>query len=117
MTMTMPTLAPVECTPWCIDGSGHTDAEDLEEQFCRSASHTVELAAVADGVGRAWRRRVQVHLYRDVNGMDECGQVDFDPPRIEVVGSDTEAVGLSLEEACQLGQLLIQLATTGKRSS
>ena len=36
-------LAAVECTPWCRDGSGHTDALHPDDQACISDEHTVEL--------------------------------------------------------------------------
>ena len=62
---TIQTLAPVVCTPWCADGTGHADAEEPEDQFCRGAGWTVELAPAPEHLGSHARRRLMVHLYRD----------------------------------------------------
>ena len=57
-------LPAVVCAPWCVDGSGHTDAHFPEEQVCRGETEHVELTRlplveVADDV---WQRE-SVHLY------------------------------------------------------
>ena len=110
------TSAPVECTPWCTDGDGHADAETPDEQFCRSAAHTVELAQASDGAG--WRNRVHVHLYRDAMGVDNAGGTVLDPPRIEVLGGGVEdPMSLSTREARELGELLLRLAAAADHSS
>ena len=38
------TIPPITCQPWCEDGSGHTEADTLEEQSCLGEEHRVALA-------------------------------------------------------------------------
>ena len=117
MTMTPP-LAPVDCTPWCTEGDGHIDAEAPDEQFCRSAPHTVEVASADDGAAPRPGGRVFLHLYRDAACEDHFGEAALDPPRIELVASGTEAaLSFSTREARELGELLLRLAATADRSS
>ncbi len=110
------TSASVECTSWCADGSGHADADAPDEQFCRSAPHTVELDQAADGMGGSWRSRVYVHLYRDAIGVDGAGAAVLDRPRIEVLGGE-DPLNLSTPEARELGELLLRLATAADRGA
>lgn len=112
------TTAPVTCTPWCTDGAGHADAEAADEQFCRSAPHTVELAGASDGSDGSWRSRVYVHLYRDAIDSDGAQGPILDRPRIEVVGGEAEdPLSLSTREARELGELLLRLAASADHSS
>ena len=34
-------IPPIECQPWCADGSGHTEAHTLEKQCCPGVEHRV----------------------------------------------------------------------------
>lgn len=119
MAMTMiPPLVPVDCTPWCTEGDGHTDAEAPDEQFCRSAPHTVDVASVEDGAERLPKSRVFLHLYRDAACEGHPGEAALDPPRIELVAPGAEdALSFSTREARELGELLLRLAATADRSS
>jgi hypothetical protein len=117
MTMTFDTLAPVQCTPWCEDGAGHTDAEAPDEQFCRSAPHTVELAETPDGAGGTWRSRMYLNLYRDAEDDERSGATRLDRPRIEVVGPGADTLSLSAGEARTLARTLLELAATAERTA
>jgi hypothetical protein len=107
-------LPSVECLPWCTDGTGHPDAEDPEEQFCRSIPHLVVLAPAPAHLGGHARGRLVVHLYRDAYRVDGSPETRFEPPHIEV-GDNTGALRLSTSEARALGELLIELADTAER--
>jgi hypothetical protein len=37
-------IRPIKCQPWCADGSGHTEADRLEEQNCHGVEHRVALS-------------------------------------------------------------------------
>ena len=106
MTTALTVLPPVVCTPWCTDGTGHRDAGESDEQFCRSASRVVELAPGQPG-DRA--RRVLIHLYRDAHE-DVTGRTALEPPHVEVGGVDMDALRLSIPEARALGRMLGDLA-------
>jgi hypothetical protein len=106
MTTALTALPPVVCTQWCTDGTGHPDASESDEQFCRSASRVVELSAEQPGE-RA--RRVLVHLYRDAHE-DVAGDTELELPHVEVGGMDTDTLRLSIREARALGQILGELA-------
>ena len=41
----MSTLPPVECAPWCEDGTGHTDAWHPADQYCRVQTDDIPLTA------------------------------------------------------------------------
>jgi hypothetical protein len=59
-------VTPVECTPWCGDGTGHADAEEVDEQGCYSTERRVDLLRIpVSGQGPATTSLVTVHLYRD----------------------------------------------------
>jgi hypothetical protein len=116
ISTTSSTLAPVVCTTWCVDGSGHVDADEPHEQFCRSARHSVELAETPDGTGGSWQSRVYVHLYRDAGDGDGSDTADLQPPRVELVGTGSDTMSLSTQEARELGELLLQLAAAGDGS-
>lgn len=46
MTRTGQTLSlpPIDCTPWCTEGTGHTDAGHPDDQWCSSISFPVSLS-------------------------------------------------------------------------
>jgi hypothetical protein len=108
MTMALTALPPVVCTPWCTDGTGHTDTAESDEQFCRSARRVVELAPEEPGERV---RSLLVHLYRDAHE-DVAGETALEPPHVEVGGVDTGTLRLSIREARALGQMLRELADT-----
>jgi hypothetical protein len=108
-------LPPVACMPWCADGTGHTEAEEPEDQFCRSARHAVELGPAPEHLGGNARGDLLVHLYRDVYRVDGSGATGYEPPHIELGGSDFGALRLSTSEARKLGELLIELADTAEQ--
>ena len=59
-----PGLPAVACAPWCVDGTGHTDAPFPEDQVCRGATVEVELSRrpLVEVADDQWRRET-VHLY------------------------------------------------------
>jgi hypothetical protein len=59
-----PGLPAVTCAPWCVDGTGHTDAPFPEDQVCRGATVEVELSRrpLVEVADDQWRRET-VHLY------------------------------------------------------
>lgn len=105
------TVPPVKCTSWCIEGTGHPDAEEAAEQACDAGEHRIELAATPMHLSDRAGGHVAVHLYRDVysaNGPPST--VILEPPHIEVYSSGTEVLALSIAEGRALGELLIALA-------
>ena len=57
-------LPAVACAPWCVDGTGHTDAPFPEDQVCRGATVDGELSRrpLVEVADDQWRRET-VHLY------------------------------------------------------
>jgi hypothetical protein len=106
MTTALTALPPIVCTQWCTDGTGHPDAAESDEQFCRSATRVVDLVPGQPGERP---RRVLVHLYRDAHE-DVAGDTALEPPHVEVGGVDTDTLRLSIREARALGETLRQLA-------
>lgn len=96
-----PALPAVACTPWCVDGTGHTDAHYPEDQVCRSETIEVELSRpplVEVGEG-SWRRDT-VHLYL-------LRQAGASTPTVEMYrGELGESVSLALDEAEALSSAL-----------
>lgn len=43
-TTTIQPIAPVQCAPWCEDGTGHTDVLFASDQTCYGADLTVDLS-------------------------------------------------------------------------
>jgi hypothetical protein len=110
VTATINTVPPVQCTPWCTDGSGHPDAEDPADQSCHSAGQRIELTPTPQHLSGRHGGHLLVQLYRDVYSQDgPAGTVTPEPPHIEVYGSGTEVLALSMSEARALGELLSQL--------
>jgi hypothetical protein len=113
LTATIETVSPVECTSWCVDGTGHPDAEDPADQACHAEEHRIELAATPADLSGRTRGHLAVHLYRDVyTTQGQPPAVVLEPPHIEVCSSGTEVLALSVAEGRALGELLIRLADT-----
>lgn len=107
-------VAPVRCTPWCCDGTGHPDAEGPDEQGCYSVGRRVELVRTPVSDQGAWSHgHLAVHLYRDTHP-DGSGGAFLDQPHIEVYAGDAEPIRLSTAEARQLSDVLIELAETAQ---
>ncbi len=97
-----PGLPAVTCAPWCIDGSGHTDAPFPEDQVCRGATAEVELTRrpLVEVADDEWRRET-VHFYL----LRRPGHT----PTVEMYrGELGESVTFTLDEAEALGLALAQ---------
>jgi hypothetical protein len=106
-------VPPVQCTPWCTDGTGHPDVEEPAEQSCHGAEQRIELAPAPAHLSSQVRSHLVVQLYRDVYpGKGPAPTATVEPPHIEVYSSGTDVLAFSLTEARALGELLIQLADT-----
>ena len=106
MTMTAPsssTLPAVACTPWCVDGSGHTDAVFPEDQVCRGETVEVELTRqplVEVGEDEWVRDVVRFYLLRHAGALMTT---------IEMYRGDLgETVSLAVDEAEALGDALLR---------
>lgn len=95
-------LPAVACAPWCLDGTGHTDAPFPEEQVCRGETVEVELShRPLVEVGEDTWARETVHLYL----LRHPGAVRT---TIEVYrGELGETVSFAADEAEALGQALL----------
>ncbi len=103
--MTPTSLPAVACAPWCLDGSGHTDAPFPEEQVCTGETVDVELTRlplveISDDV---WQRD-SVHLYLLRHAGAHMTTVEM------YRGDLGETVSLTLDEAEALGRALLQAA-------
>jgi hypothetical protein len=104
-------LPPIQCTPWCTDGSGHPGVEEPADQSCHGAAQRIELAPTPAHLSGRAPRHVLLQLHRDVySGKELSHGVSLERPRVELYSSDSEVVALSINEARALGKLLIQLA-------
>lgn len=103
-------VTPIECTPWCGDGTGHPDAEEPDEQGCYSVEQRVELVRnPIPGQRSRHSTHVAVGLYRDAFPDGEGGAF-LEQPHIELVGDDDEPLRLSPAEARRLSVVLAELA-------
>ena len=109
-TAALQPVTPVQCTPWCGDGTGHPDAELPDDQGCYSAGRRVDLVRnPIPGQRAPSNAHVAVHIYRDAYP-DETGGTFLEPPHIEVRGDDVEPIRLSPAEARELSAVLAELA-------
>lgn len=99
---TVPALPAVACTPWCVDGTGHTDSHYPEEQVCRSETVEVELSRPPlVEVGEDSWRRDSVHLYM-------LRHAGASAPTVEMYrGELGESVSLTVDEAEALSAALM----------
>ncbi len=95
-------LPPVTCAPWCLDGTGHTDAHFPEDQVCRGTTVEVELSRrPLIEVGEDTWARETVHLYL-------LRHPGARRTTVEVYrGELGETVSLAIDEAKALGQALL----------
>jgi hypothetical protein len=111
---TIAIVPPVQCTPWCTDGTGHPDAEEPAEQSCHGPEQQIELTPTPAHSSSRVPSHLLVQLYRDVYaGEGPAPTATVEPPHIEVYSSGIDVLALSLTEARALGALLIQLADMG----
>lgn len=96
-------LPAVTCAPWCLDGTGHTDAHYSEEQVCRGETVQVELSRrpLVEVGDDTWAREV-LHLYL----LRHAGAL---MTTIEMYrGELGETVSLAIDEAEALGGALLR---------
>ena len=103
------TIGPVECTPWCADGTGHLTADEPEEQHCHSQPRRIDLGPTPAHLGGRSRGHLVVQLFRDVSRSDGSSELTFEPPDVEVYPSGTEALRLTVTEARALTAVLVDL--------
>lgn len=103
----MSTLPPTPCAPWCHDGSGHTDADHPEDQWCGTHSEGVELDAeplstftTKDGDKLAYKQSLDAYLSRA--GWSTRTLVNL-------THNGLTAIHLTPAEAVTLGEILTRL--------
>jgi hypothetical protein len=108
-----PKLPPVVCEPWCRDGSGHTDAFHVDDQWCSSEAET--------RVPLTRERLIQVN--DDVWALDDlrvAAQREFEGrPYVVLSRGDLQGVNLTADEAIALGEALVtfgRMVQTGATS-
>jgi hypothetical protein len=102
------TTRPVQCLPWCTDGSGHKTAEEPEEQHCHSQPRRIDLGPTPPHLGGRPPGHLVVQLYRDVHRSHGSAELYFEPPDVEVYPSGTEKLRLSIAEARALAAVLVE---------
>lgn len=98
------TLPAVQCTPWCEDRNGHTDAWHPDDQHCCSAEHRVTLSRMpllTFGEHR-WLDNVRVYLGREREGS----------PYVHLGRDTNQGAELSMSEARELRDALTDLLVT-----
>lgn len=102
---TRTTLPPVECTPWCRDGKGHTAARHPQDQCCMSESQRVSLLrepALTD---------IGMLDYMAANLVLDRFEAEA---HVELDHNDLGVASLTLAEALELGRTLIALVETAE---
>ena len=101
-------LAAVECTPWCRDGSGHTNALHPDDQACISDEHTVELTTephVRLAGASTILETLEMYLLREHDARSTT---------VEVSKGDIPVASLRLDEALELGRILTGMALAAR---
>ena len=101
-------LAPVECTPWCREGMGHTRALHPDDQACISDEHTVELTT------EPHVRLAGVSTHLATLEMYLLREHDSRNTTIEVSKGDIPIASLRLDEALELGHILTGMALAAR---
>lgn len=109
-----PPVAPIECTPWCGDGTGHLDAEDPDDQGCYSVGRRVELVRIPAPGHLGSSTHIAVHLYRDAYA-DGRGGALLEQPHIEIYADDGDGLRLSPGEARELSAVLAEVADAAQQ--
>jgi hypothetical protein len=102
------TTTPVQCLPWCTDGTGHLTAAEPEEQHCHSRPMRIDLGPTPAQQGRPPNHLV-LQLYRDVHQSHGSAELTFEQPDVEICPSATEEIKLSVEQARALAAVLVEL--------
>lgn len=99
------TLPAVQCTPWCRDGDGHTDAWHPGDQYCISESRQVALTRqpLIEGYGEG----LQMLDFLSVGSIREH---DARNAFIDLSHGDSVGVKLSPAEALELARVLTLVA-------
>ena len=108
-TTDAPSLPPVTCAAWCVDGSGHTDAHFPEDQVCRGETVEVELShrPLVQVDEDTWARE-SVHLYL----LRHPGALRTSVEMYR--GELGETVSLTVDEAEALGQALVDAVRSAR---
>jgi hypothetical protein len=96
-------LRPVECTPWCREGNGHTDELIPVDQACMSEKYIIELTTEPLGIrfdGTTGPQTVSVYLLRERNARITT---------LELSINDEPEVSLTTEESLALRAILTDL--------
>jgi len=100
---------PVQCLPWCTDGTGHLAAEEPEEQHCHSQPRRIDLRPTPARRGGRPSGHLLVQLYRDVNRSHGSAELNLEPPEVEVYPSGADELKLSVAEARALAAVLVEV--------
>lgn len=90
------TLPPVECTSWCTHGDGHTEQMFPEDQYCVSASISVDLLRERPVEGQL--DNLSAQLYRERFEAE---------PHVEVHQGDGKVASMTLDEAESFSRQLL----------
>jgi hypothetical protein len=102
-------LPPIECAPWCEDGTGHTNRDHPDDQYCSAGYQVMELTRevpeqITPG-GAFYRRELSVQLYRD----------PFSVPYVSSWLAGAGGMKLTLAEARQYATQILHLADMADR--
>jgi hypothetical protein len=102
------TLPAVECTPWCEDGTGHTDAWHPDDQWCYGPSRTVTLSRMPLQTfeEHKWLDNIRVYLARERDGR----------PYLHLGRDDLAGVKMDLNEVRELRDTLTDILRTASLS-
>jgi hypothetical protein len=94
-------LPPVECTPWCEDGTGHTDAWDPEDQWCHGTPRRVRLTRMPLRTSQRtqWLDSLKFYLAREREGQ----------PYLHLGRDDLKGVTMTLVEVREMRDHLTEL--------
>jgi hypothetical protein len=93
-------LSAVDCAPWCQNGTGHTDAIHVADQWCSGPDHRVTLTREPMKRYRTsrWLDNIVVAPAREHHGR----------PYVQMVRDDAATTTLTGAEAIELGTALLR---------
>jgi hypothetical protein len=104
-------LPLVKCTPWCEHGDGHPGEMSVEDQWCSSEQLEVGLT-LETVLGDA---REPSSLTLDYVSTYLSKDALHAPPHVHLGRNCGTGVKLTLDEARQLGEALVDLARLGEK--
>ena|SRR5215210_3347429 len=98
------TLPPVDCTPWCQAGDGHTSTTHQNDQWCFSEARRIDLGAMPLNTFNGepeGRQTIDAYLAREHNARTAT---------IEVCHNESTAIIYTPAEALEHARHLTELA-------